>query len=307
MTFLLRRFLLIFTICVATLAHAESTAPNMLLLGADLSKDAMILVGERGTILRSTDSGKSWQRHETGVTAAITSVSFAADGLHGWVAGHGALILTTTDGGETWSEAYQGENREDSFLDIHVVDQNTIIAVGAYGYYVESRDAGLTWKARYVQDEDSHLNRITRASDGTLYLAGERGSLLASADKGLEWQPIPAPYQGSFYGILPLQNGKLLAHGLRGHIYLSDNHGEDWSPVSIDSHPLLSVSYQLPDATIILAGQSRAFLISKDGGTTFQPWTDVNITTGLAAIIQGPDGKLWGLGEAGLSLLPTPQ
>jgi len=306
MTILLRRILLIIALCVAPLAHAENTAPNMLLLGASLAKDSLVLVGERGMILRSTDSEKSWQRIETGSSAAITSVSFAADGLHGWVAGHDALILATDDGGTTWSTAYQGDNREDSFLDILVVNNFTIIAIGAYGYYVESRDGGHTWKARTIQDEDSHLNRITRAADGTLYVAGERGTLLFSADNGLNWQNISAPYQGSFYGILPLQNGKLLAHGLRGHIYLSENQGEDWTRVLIDSHPLLSVSYQLPDEIIILAGQSRAFLISKDGGATFLPWSGVKITTGLAAMIQSTDGKLWCLGEAGLLSLPTP-
>ena len=301
MTKLLRRFLLIATLSMAPLSSAENTEPNMLLLGASVAQDALVLVGERGTILHSTDSAQSWQRKESGVSAAFTAVSFATDGLHGWVAGHDALILATTDGGATWGPAYQGDNREDSFLDILVIDQNTIIAVGAYGYYVESRDGGLTWETRYVQDQDSHLNRITQANDGTLYLAGERGTLLFSTDNGLEWQPIGTPYQGSFYGILPLHNGSLLAHGLRGHIYLSDNQGENWTQVAIDSYPLLSVSYLLPDGTIILAGQSRAFLISQDGGASFQSWPEVKITTGLAAIIQSRDGQLWALGEAGLA------
>ncbi len=306
MTIPLRRILLHLSLCLGPIASAENTAPNMLLLGAAHAKNAVILVGERGSILRSSDAGKTWQDSPSGITATMTSVSFASDGLHGWAAGHDAIILQTTDAGASWSTAYQGENREDSFLDIEVVDQDTIIAVGAYGYYVESRDAGRNWKARYVQDEDSHLNRITRAEDGTLYLAGERGSLLVSTDYGQEWNPLSSPYQGSFYGILPLANGNLLAHGLRGHIYLSSNEGADWAPIVIDSHPLLSVSYQLPDSTIILAGQSRAFLISKDGGATFEPWSDVTVTTGLATIIQSPDGKLWALGEAGLSILPTP-
>lgn len=306
MTNLLSRFLLLATLGLAPLALAVNTEPNMLLLGGSLTKDAVVLVGERGTILRSTDSGRSWHSQASGVSATLTAVSFADDGLHGWACGHDALILATNDGGETWTPAFQGENREDSFLDIIAIDQNTIIAVGAYGYYVESRDMGLTWQSRMVQDEDSHLNRITRAPDETLYLAGERGSLLFSADRGSHWQPIPAPYQGSFYGILPLQNGALLAHGLRGHIFLSANQGDDWTPIPIDSHPLLSVAYQGLDGTIILAGQSRAFLISKDDGATFRPWPEVQLITGLAAIIQSPDGQLWGLGEAGLSILPSP-
>jgi len=305
MTIPLRRLLISIILGMTSVIHASEVAPNMLLLDAAQTPDCLIVVGERGTILRSNDSGNTWERSESGILSTLTAVSFADDGFHGWAAGHDATILATTDGGMTWQTVYQGDNQEDSFLDIRVIDQTTIIAIGAYGYYVESRDRGHTWQSRFIQEADSHLNRLTSGSDGTLYVAGERGTLLFSTDHGQNWEAFEAPYGGSFYGILPLTNGHLLAHGLRGQIYLSSNQGNDWSQIGIQSHPLLSVSGQLSDDSIILAGQPRFFLISHDGGESFEPWATL-LTTGVADIIQGSDGRIWALGEAGLTLLPTP-
>lgn len=302
----LRRLLIIASVCFAMISSAQETTPNMLLLGADLTKDSIIAVGERGTVLRSQNSGTSWQRIDSNIKATLTAVSFSRDGQHGWAGGHDALILATADAGLTWTIAYQGKNREDSFLDVRVISPSTIIAVGAYGLYVESRDSGSTWQKRTVQDEDSHLNRITESHDGTsLYLAGERGTLLTSSDQGRTWHAIPSPYTGSFYGILPLTGGRLIAHGLRGHIYVSDDQGDDWRPVPIEKYPLLSASIQLKSGVIVLAGQSRAFLVSRDQGKTFEPWS-TPLTTGIAFLLQTRDNHLLAFGEAGCSILPSP-
>ncbi len=297
------RLSLAFTIPV--LGFGQSTEPNMLLLGAAQSRDHIIVVGERGTILRSDDSGATWQRSPSSTRSTLTSVTFAPDGLVGWACGHSSVILHTSDGGAHWETAYQGDNPEDSFLDIITISSDVIIAVGAYGYYVESRNAGQTWKQRFVQDEDSHFNRITYSNDGILYLAGERGTLLKSTNQGLDWLRLPSPYEGSFHGILPLPNGHILAHGLRGHVFLSQNQGQTWQRISIETEPLLSTSILYGKDIVILGGQARSIFISRDGGAHFQPW-EIKFTSAIATLFRARDGRLWALGEAGVSLLPNP-
>src|SRR5438445_275717 len=94
----------------AVSAGAAEFIPHMLLLDAAVVGPAIVAVGERGAIVRSEDSGKTWQACASDATATLTAVSFALDAERGWAVGHDALILTTSDRGRTWQKQWQGEN-----------------------------------------------------------------------------------------------------------------------------------------------------------------------------------------------------
>ena len=238
-------------LALAAPTRAADVAPRMLLLaGAPAGSDAIIAVGERATILRTTDSARTWQAASVpaGTSTTLTGLSFAPDGQRGWAVGHDALILATVDAGRTWQKSWQGENLTESFLDVLALDARHILAVGAYGFCVESKDAGTTWTRRKILTDDLHLNRLTRGPTGTLYLAGERGTLLRSVDAGATWQPIESPYDGSFYGILPLDKNTLVAHGLRGRLYRSADDGRSWEMVQLADRVLLAATLKLMNA-----------------------------------------------------------
>lgn len=301
---LLRRLMLALPLCAA-LAAAADVAPRMLLLDGVVAGNTTIAVGERGTILRSIDSARTWQAAAVPATATLTGVSFAADARQGWAVGHDALILATTDGGLTWRKQWQGENLSDSFLDVLALDEKHVIAVGAFGLYLSTADGGHTWTQRRLLDDDYHLNRLTRGPTGTLYLAGEHGTLLRSRDRGATWTPIDSPYDGSFYGILPLGERALLAYGLRGRLYHSTDDGDSWRPVANDQRVLLATAVRLADETIVVAGQARSLFVSRDQAATVTAWSP-EFKTAVAELLVTPDGTLLALGEAGASVLPKP-
>lgn len=277
----------------------------MLLLDGTVTGYTTIAVGERGTILRSTDLARTWQTVSVPTSATLTGVSFSSDTLHGWAVGHDATILATTDGGLTWQKQWQGENLSDSFLNVLALDDNHVIAIGAFGLYVSTDDGGRTWTKRRIRDEDYHLNRITHGPSGTLYIAGEHGTLLRSTDRGASWIAIDSPYDGSFYGILPLGPRDLFAYGLRGRLYLSGDDGETWQRVENDQRVLLATAAQVAAGTIIVAGQAGSFLVSHDRGDTVVSWRPV-LKTGVAELLILPDDTLLALGEAGATILPKP-
>ena len=93
--------------------------------------------------------------------------------------------------------------------------------------------AAPTWVERPISEDDFHLNQIAAAAaDGTLYMAAEAGHLYRSADQGATSQPLPAPYEGSFFGFLPLSDGALLVFGLRGELFRSEDRGETWTTIA---------------------------------------------------------------------------
>ena len=284
-------------------AQATEIVPTMLVLDGALAGSAIIVVGERGTILRSTDSGRTWQPTAVSASATLTGVCFATGTLQGWAVGHDALILGTGDGGRTWRKQWQGDNLQDSFLDVIALDARHIIAVGAYGLYVSSADGGQTWVRRKISDDDFHLDRISQGPTGTLYLAGEHGTLWRSADRGARWERLASPYDGSFYGILPLDARTLVAYGLRGRIYRSTDDGASWVPVPNAFSGLIATAVRTAGGALVFAGQARGWLVSRDSGCSVAAWP-IPVTSAVAQLMSLPDGSLLSLGEAGAVLLP---
>ncbi len=65
----------------------------------------IVAVGDRGKILYSDDQGDHWTQAITPSEVLLTSVCFA-DARHGWAVGHDALVLASSDGGESWTVQY---------------------------------------------------------------------------------------------------------------------------------------------------------------------------------------------------------
>jgi photosystem II stability/assembly factor-like uncharacterized protein len=281
---------------------AAGGAPRVLLLDAAIAGTDIVAVGEIGSILRSSDSGLSWTATPPVTKATLTAISFVTDGRTGWAVGHDALIVTTRDGGQTWSRSWQGESLEASFLDVCALSAEHVIAIGAYGLFLETRDGGTSWTSRRIIEEDMHLNRVTRGPEGTLYIAGERGTLLRSTDQGETWAHIATPYDGSFFGILPLGPETLLAYGLRGHVFRSTDHGDTWTAVPLPQPMLIATAVRTASGEVVLAGQARGHFISGDEGVSFAAWP-INFDHGIAELLVAPDGALLAFGESGASTL----
>lgn len=285
-------------------ADSPELAAQSLLLDAQTIGSTVVAVGAYGHILRSADDGRTWEVAAVPTMATLTSVHFP-DAQHGWAVGHDAQVLHSGDGGRTWTRQYQGPDLDAPLLSVLFLDAETGFAVGAYGQYLSTTDGGRNWNPRHIIDQDRHFNRITVGPAGTLYIAGEQGTLLRSTDRGATWQAMDSPYGGSFYGVLPLSPEVLLAYGLRGRIYRSDNDGDSWQLVPIGPQGLLATAVRLRGGAIVLAGQARTFLVSRDGGRSFAPWTTA-MTTPVAELVETAGGRLLAFGEAGVTALPEP-
>ncbi len=283
------------------------TAVRSLLLDVRRHGDLLFAVGERGAILRSNDSGKVWERIQSHSPATLTAISFAPHSQAGWAVGHDATILATRDGGSTWNSCYHGTDASQSFLDVLAIDPNEVIAVGAFGLAVVSRDGGRTWAPLKVETGDLHLNALCRIADGRILVAGEAGFAAVSADSGRTWTPLSSPYDGSFFGAAPLGESGAIVCGLRGHLYaIADLGHPNWVELPTPAGSgLISTVLQLRGGAWLAAGRGRTVLVSRDEGRSFVAW-DAGISTDIARLAQAPDGSVIAVGEAGATTLPKP-
>lgn len=240
-------------------------ASKGLLLDVSNTGKHFVAVGTRGTILLS-NSGlhTEWAQVQAPVRSPLTSVYFA-DQQNGWVVGHDAVILHTTDGGTSWKLQNFQPELEKPFLDVLFTDASTGFAVGAYGLFYKTTDGGNNWAqvdAPAIRQDELHFNSIAKLGNGNLFIAGEQGMLGISTDGGNTWEKLASPYEGSYFGVLPVGEAGALIYGLRAHIYVTQNAKTGpWKQVDTKSVVSLFGGTLLPDGRAALVGINGTILL----------------------------------------------
>jgi photosystem II stability/assembly factor-like uncharacterized protein len=281
-------------------------ASRSLLLDVAARDRRLVAVGDRGHILVSLDGGGSWTQADVPTRALLTGV-FMHDGQLGWAVGHDHVALRTRDGGLTWERVNYAPEKEKPLLDVWFADARRGLAVGAYGELLTTSNGGTTWGPRRINGgDDFHLNQIVAAGDGTLYVAAEAGRLYRSDDGGTTWQVLPSPYQGSFFGVLPLSDGPLLAFGLRGNLYRSPDGGRTWARIETSTEATLTTALQLGPQRFVVAGMAGTLLWS-DGGSGAVRKQELPGRRAIAAMARGDDRNLLLFGEGGVQRVDIPR
>ena len=319
--------------------RAEAPSPGIiaplavrsLLLGVcAVPGGGLVAVGERGHLLESRDGGAGWVQAATPARSGLTAVTFL-DREHGWAVGNDEVIVLTRDGGATWQLSHYAPEKQQPLLDVWFGDASHGLAVGAFATIYATADGGQSWQALEFapqplpqaraarpiaarpakpaadamrEDEgiaQPHLNAIAQGANGQLYLAAEAGHLYRSTDGGVRWSELPSPYQGSFFGLVPLAGDSLLAFGLRGHLYRSDDAGQSWRGIESHTQALLAGGTRLKDGTVVIVGLAGTVLVSVDGGASFTLHQEAD-RKGFAAVAPAPDGVVI-VGETGVRTL----
>jgi photosystem II stability/assembly factor-like uncharacterized protein len=281
-----------------------ATMQRLLLVDAERFGNRIVAVGDRGYVVLTDDHGITWRRAKAPAAPLLTGLDFLDERL-GIAVGHDSVILTTADGGESWTQCFSAPAEGRPLLDVIFVRKDFAVAVGAYGAYYESGDAGATWTARKISADDKHFNAILDLGGGQLLILGEAGTILASADGGKSWASVASPYKGSFFGALVSDDGAVLAFGMRGRIYRSADKGHTWVQVDNASTATLIGGEKLADGAIVLAGSAGTALVSRDQGRSFVP-LPTGTTRAFAKPVPGAANAILLLGEAGAREVPLP-
>jgi len=274
-------------------------APDASFRGLSVVNDHVIWAsGSKGTVVRSVDGGKTWdKRNPAGHDKLDFRSLYAFDEHHAVVANAGspAFVLRTDDGGKTWNMAFTSTHA-DAFLD--GIDFWNATDGLLYGdpmdgkmLMLRTRDGGKSWStvstAPTLEKGEASFAasgtgiRCTGEKDVMICTGGTVSRLWISNDAGQTWRFIQPPVvmgkpsTGIFSLALrasqvTLVGGDFQEPALRtGHHLYSNNGGATWE---IPAKPV--TGYRecvevLDESTLITVGPN-AIDVTSDGGNTWE-------------------------------------
>ena len=191
-------------------------------------------------------------------------------------------------------------------LDLWFKNAREGFVVGAYGMIFKTIDGGSTWtdwSANVENPDRFHINAIAHAGDNRLMMVGEMGLILRSLDGGNSWTQTFSPYEGSYFGVLSLNNHQVqLAFGLRGNLARTESFGSNWRLENTGTEQSLIGGTDRRGRVAYVVGNGGAFTKGIDQG---QKW-DASVRegrTGAAAIVETQSGHFVIVGEQGVELV----
>jgi photosystem II stability/assembly factor-like uncharacterized protein len=145
----MKYFTLLIIIFVSATSYSQwqsqnsGTSENLNDLAILYPSHAVIVVGNNGTILKTTDYGLNWVAKNSGTTNNLNAVSFCYEQYGIAVGDH--IISLTTDGGESWSVTVINQNAINVSYVLSVYYGFNILIGCDDGTLFFSSDAGNTW------------------------------------------------------------------------------------------------------------------------------------------------------------------
>jgi len=233
--------------------------------------------GRLGSIIHTSDGGKTWVRQNSGVNFTLTSIHFV-DTQNGWAVGDEGTIIHTSDGGKTWEKQkspvpfYHMKVYFASPLKGWVVSEKTHI--------LSTDDGGKTWGIQF-KDEDYILKGISFCDSLHGWAVGEYGHIYSTSNGGGNWKKQAGKFEistengdivaGSFlFDVVAVDPRTAWAVGIDGYVTKTIDGGKTWKEVitGVRKTQLFFVGSDKKDT--ILIGGKGVFLSSSDKGKTWQ-------------------------------------
>lgn len=190
-----------------------------------------VIAGDKGIILKTTNSGADWIPKETGTDKDIYFLALA-NNKYGWFTDVAGNVFRTSDKGETWNTISQPGVLSGSifFLDSLHGWLSGGAEINTHNY--KTTDGGFTWIQLNVPHNGVYKFYFTDALNGyalvdTTIGADWFGSILRTTNGGVTWSTILTEINRSFWNI-QIFNNTIIASGEKDLFVKSSNGGIDW-------------------------------------------------------------------------------
>jgi len=170
-----------------------------------INSEIGFVVGYNGVIYKTINSGKSWEKQNSGTTSHLFSVYFIDENV-GFVSGQitgcidencdkECVLLKTTNGGETWTKKLHKDYVR--IKSLYFFNESIGIALinyspnSIYYYIVKTENGGDSWNLINPEIKTPHDKFFCVGN--VVYIAGENQKIFKSTDWGDNWETITTP------------------------------------------------------------------------------------------------------------------
>ncbi len=230
------------------------------------------VVGNNGSIRKTTDGGNSWLAQTSGTINGLFSVFFT-NAARGIVVGGNGTILTTTNGGSDWN--LQTITPSYPLRSVFFTDANTGIVVGDLGIIIKTTDGGNTWISKVNSTTAGiNLSKIHFPTATTGYLTAAGDKIFKTIDGGETWTKLV-----NFSGVgcnaiyfTDINTGYAAGGGGNtggGIIYKTTDGGNSWVTLNLQSgYGMESIFFT--DKNTGYSGGGGYIFKTTDGGLTWK-------------------------------------
>lgn len=253
------------------------------------------LLGTRQTILETKDGGNTWvprsipSAEDEDFNYRFNSISFK--GKEGWIVGKPAILLYTSDAGESWERIPLSAQLPGDMVYIKATGEKSAEMVTDEGAIYVTANRGYNWKAAVQETVSATLNRtvssgisgasyytgtfntVNRSPDGRYVAVSSRGNFYLTWEPGQPyWQPHNRAVARRIQNMGWRADGGLWLLVRGGSLYLSKGTGitEDFEEIPVQSRGfgILDVGYRSKEEAWA-AGGSGILLRTTNGGKSW--------------------------------------
>ena len=208
-----------------------------------------------------------WNFLRTNITDDILGISFA-DKNHGWAVTDNGSLMSTTDGGDTWSI---NKVCDKSLTTVFAVDKKTVWAAGVEGALYALMEGSSSMRDRSMEDDVDFLE-IAFWDEEKGILIGNRldrdsnviGAVYRTSDGGASWGEIYVAMDS--ITALAVRGEGLGWIASTGHIWTSKDYGANWEDNYLGSDITINDMFYDMFSAGFLVGDSGTYYTSFDGG-----------------------------------------
>ncbi len=241
------------------------------------------VVGEAGSIYRSSDQGTTWDEKFSYIGQALEfqrRVIFVNQNV-GYICGGSSsasdslgYVLKTTDGGLTWFQLPY--NFKTQLYAIAAPYENVIYTSAGSSLVFKSTDGGNTWTKSTIYATATTLWDIQFFDENIGYACGSSGRIFKTTDGGINWSLLTSPFGTStVYSMAILDANTVVATGVSAKAYKTTDGGSTWITLNANIPGSYFIVRFYQNTGYIGSYVSPSGYISKstDGGNTWNAVT----------------------------------
>ena len=268
-------------------------------------------VGDAGTLLSTSDGGKTWVQQASHTDNDLFDVRFV-DEKTGWVVGEHGIVLKTTNAGHTWKP--QHSHTANTLFAISFLDKKTGLVVGDSGTIIKTTNAGKSWSPK-ISLTANGLYGVSFADKDHAWAVGDESTILASIDGGKTWKAQYPPAGGSadrdsvagaaprriypnLYDVWFVSPKVGFAVGEQGDLIVTRNAGKSWTIMPEGTADTwYGVRFATPKIGWVV-GTGGQIMQTTDAGRSWQQRGSPTASP-LLCVASADKGTVWAGGEGG--------